>query len=196
MLFRKTNKALATLVAFLILIAYSVADSYGYDEMGLDLNTLEKANNTVMDETRGRYFGFFFNVNFTGYWDTIGSEPWARLSVDAGLGAPKTKVSASQGTGNNSASPVIRAGADSTPDTPTVSSSNTVGATTPAVSTSASIGSGLGGGGGVMQITQVPGSRNLVSSGMTINLTIMNVKDTQTANSIRTLFPSMLGGSL
>ncbi len=59
--------------------------------------------------------------------------------------------------------------------------------------TLAVIRGGFSGSSGAFQITQVPGSDNVVTSGMAINLWMLNVQETATAERVRSALTEMLG---
>ncbi|MEW6740384.1 MAG: hypothetical protein AB1325_10845 [Nitrospirota bacterium] len=202
----RLNKVFALLIAGMFLFL-SPALSYGFDGLGLNPKTAEKVSDSAMDEMRGKYYGFYFSINFTGYWDTLGSIPTAKITYNAGLGRSNTSGSVNiVGTQDN-----ISLSTSSVPDNSStnnsssnsdsvISSSSSSGTSDsssssnePAVKTTAVIGgSGLNGSGGVMQLTQVPGSQNFVYSGIVINLSIFNIKDAADS-SLRSVLSSITG---
>jgi hypothetical protein len=196
--------------------------SYGFDGLGLNPKTSEKVSDSAMDEMRGKYYGFYFSINFTGYWDTLGSIPTAKITYNAGLGKSyKTgsinmtgdqdniSLSTSSGSNNSSTNTSTATSNSSTNNNSSsgsdsvISSSSSSGASDssnssnssngPAVKTTAVIGgSSLNDSGGVMQLTQVPGSQNFVYSGIVINLSIFNIKDAADS-SLRSVLSSITG---
>ena len=93
MCLKKLNKTMVLLIASAVLLSLSPVLSYGFDGLGLNPKTIEKVSDSAMDEMRGKYYGFYFSVNFTGYWDTIGSIPTAKITYNAGLGSSNTSGS-------------------------------------------------------------------------------------------------------
>ncbi len=99
-----------------------------------------------LDNSRGAYLGINFSVLFEGFWDTLGNYN-ANLIATSNAGAGNTTGS----TGVASNIP---------PNT--------------AVKIEASVG-GFGPAKGIFQVTQVPGSGNVVSNTMIINIQIIQV---------------------
>jgi len=193
---RKTNKALLFLLVAAVLLAYSVSISHGFEKLGLDSAGLEKVDLAAMDETRGRYLGrdfsIFLDANFKLFFDNMSAEPWVKVDVNAGVGKSKiTNTQTMQTKGNTDSN-----GASSPTPVPDAAPAyaSSIG---DAARASFSVGnSGNGGGAGIMQVTQVPGNGNLLQSSMIINLSIFNVKDTATLNSLRAHLPAMLSGGI
>jgi hypothetical protein len=98
-----------------------------------------------MEDMRGGYLGVSFSVLFEGTWDTLGN------------------YNASLITGGN-----VGPGSAGTTIPPSSLPPNT------AVKIEASIGS-LGGGRGIFQITQVPGSGNVINNTLLVNIQIIQV---------------------
>jgi hypothetical protein len=98
-----------------------------------------------MEDMRGGYLGISFSVIFEGFWDTLGNFN-ANLITNGNTGSGSTGT-----TIPPSSLP---------PDT--------------AVKIEASVGS-LGGGKGIFQITQVPGSGNIVNNTLLVNIQIIQV---------------------
>jgi hypothetical protein len=98
-----------------------------------------------MKDMRGGYLGISFSVLFEGFWDTLGN------------------YNASLITGGN-----VGPGSAGTTIPPSSLPPNT------AVKIEASIGS-LGGGRGIFQITQVPGSGNVINNTLLVNIQIIQV---------------------
>jgi hypothetical protein len=103
-----------------------------------------------MEDMRGGYLGVNFSVLFEGFWDTLGNFS-ASLITNGGTGSGST------GTGSSG-----------TTIPPSSLPPNT------AVKIEASIGD-LGGGKGIFQITQVPGSGNIVNNTLLVNIQIIQV---------------------
>jgi len=98
-----------------------------------------------MDEMRGGYLGISFSVLFEGFWDTLGN-------FNANL---ITNGSGGSGSAGTSIPP-----SSLPPNT--------------AVKIEASIGS-FGGGKGIFQITQVPGSGNIINNTLLVNIQVIQV---------------------
>lgn len=166
----KANKFFVAVISAAVL-CLSPLLSHGFEGLGLEPNNVQKVSDSAMDDIRGRYYGFHFSINFTGYWDTIGSTPGAVLTYDAGFGP-----SMASGTIN-----LVKTDDDvpisSGDDDVSISSGNV------AVNTLAMVGGGLNGANGAIQLTQVPGNMNFVYSGMVINLAIFNINDVKDATS-------------
>ncbi|RMG52717.1 MAG: hypothetical protein D6717_11650, partial [Gammaproteobacteria bacterium] len=173
---------------------------------------LVQVDETVLDQARGRYFDLFFSISFTGYWrhdDPSPGFPGARLVYSFGFGEE-------QGGGDVS---LIVADVDDDRDVPCASDSPppvppSVGLEEPVETvetvvttdvappdpdqdseTLAIINGGLTGGSGAFQVTQVPGSGNIVTTGMAINLWMLNVQETATAERVRSALTEMLNMS-
>lgn len=198
MCLKKLNKTMVLLIASMFLFLSPVL-GYGFEGLGLNPEAVKKVSDSAMDDMRGKYYGFYFSINFTGYWDTIGSIPTAKLTYNAGLGKSNTSGSINivGAQDNNSSTNNSYGGSDtvisssSSSDASVSSSSNSSNG--PAVKTTAVVsGDSLNGSGGVMQLTQVPGSQNFVYSGIVINLSIFNIKDT-TSDNFRRVLSSMAG---
>ena len=201
MCLKKLNKTMVLLIASAVLLSLSPVLSYGFDGLGLNPKTAEKVSDSAMDDMRGKYYGFYFSINFSGYWDTLGSIPTAKLTYNAGsgksyaagsiqwTGAQDSNTSSnntSSDTSSGNSNPSASSASDSSGSSSSSNSSNE-----PAVKTTAVVG-GLNGSGGVMQLTQVPGNMNFVQSGIVINLSIFNIKDAADSN-LRSVLSSMTG---
>lgn len=204
MCLKKLNKTMVLLIASAVLLSLSPVLSYGFDGLGLNPKTAEKVSDSAMDDMRGKYYGFYFSINFSGYWDTLGSIPTAKLTYNAGSGKSYaagsiqwTGTQDSNNTSSNNTSSDTSSGnsnpsASSASDSSSSSSSSSSNSSNePAVKTTAVVG-GLNGSGGVMQLTQVPGNMNFVQSGIVINLSIFNIKDAADSN-LRSVLSSMTG---
>lgn len=196
------NRAIvAVLASFLILFLSFPAQAFDMEEIGLESGDVEKVSAAELDDMRGRYFGFYFAINFIGYWDTVGSAPSAMLAFKAGSKSSNVEgvinliekgKNHAQNTGTNTdtsgnshqGSPGNNSAGDDEPQG--TNGSNTSVALSggsqpasddkPAVKTSAIIGGSTGAGAnGILQLTQVPGSKNFVYSGIVFNLLIVNI---------------------
>ncbi len=211
---------LALLLGLLIALPAHALD---VQKIGLEPDSVEKVNTAELDKMRGRYFGFYFAINFVGYWDTVGSVPSAMLTFKAGSKNANVQgvinliekgnnqnsndedqneisgnTSSSPGNGSTQSNSASHSSTDSSNGGSAVSSSNagSGNGSSPAVKASAVIGSGAGAGAnGILQLTQVPGSKNFVYSGIIFNLLIVNVKDNGVDN-LRNVLSTVLGGPL
>ncbi len=199
MCLKKLNKTIVLLIASAVLLSLSPVLSYGFDGLGLNPKTAEKVSDSAMDDMRGKYYGFYFSINFSGYWDTLGSIPTAKLTYNAGSGKSYTagsiKLTGTQDSNNtspnNTSSDTSSGNSNPSASSASDSSNSSSSSNEPAVKTTAVVG-GLNGSGGVMQLTQVPGSQNFVYSGIVINLSIFNIKDASDSN-LRSVLSSMTG---
>lgn len=198
MCLKKLNKTMVLLIASAVLLSLSPVLSYGFDGLGLNPKTAEKVSDSAMDDMRGKYYGFYFSINFSGYWDTLGSIPTAKLTYNAGSGKSYaagsiqwTGAQDSNTSSNNTSSDTSSGNSNPSASSASDSSSSSDSSNEPAVKTTAVVG-GLNGSGGVMQLTQVPGNMNFVQSGIVINLSIFNIKDAADSN-LRSVLSSMTG---
>lgn len=192
MCLKKLNKTMVLLIASMFLFLSPVL-SYGFEGLGLNPEAVKKVSDSAMDDMRGKYYGFYFSINFTGYWDTLGSIPTAKLTYNAGLGKSNTSGSINivGAQDNNSSTNNSSGGSDPVISSSSSDSSNS--SNEPAVKTTAVVsGDSLNGSGGVMLVSQVPGSQNFVYSGIVINLSIFNIKDAADS-SLRSVLSSMTG---
>jgi len=115
----------------------------------------EAVKETELEKLRGGYMGVYFQVIFTGYWDTLGQN---YVSIK----------------GNNN--DFININNQNTSDfsIDTISSSSQV-----KVKSIAVIG-GFNGGNGIFQINQVPGSNNIVNNNLIINIAIFTTQEAST----------------
>ncbi len=108
----------------------------------------ESVSEAELDDSRGAYLGINFSVLFEGFWDSLGNYN-ANLITNSNAGTGTTR---STGVASN------------IPNIPP----NT------AVKIEASVG-GFGPAKGIFQVTQVPGTGNVVSNTMIINIQIIQV---------------------
>jgi hypothetical protein len=105
----------------------------------------EAVTEEEMDGKRGAFMGFYFSVLFEGYWDTLGNYQ-ANLLTNTNA--------------NSTAPPSL---------TSSLTSSLPPGTQ---VNIQATV-SGIGNTQGIFQITQVPGSGNIVTSNLIINIQVI-----------------------
>ena len=194
------------------------AQALEVEDIGLTSGSIEVVSAEELDETRGRFFGFYFAINFVGYWDTVGALPSAMLTFKVGsdrsnMGGVINLIDRRKGSealSKGGSSHGDRGGAltahTSTPEGdiqdkvsgPSGQVSEDEGSDRePVVRTSAVVGGGVGGGTkGILQLTQVPGSKNFVYSGIVFNLLVVNVRDSANADNLRNVLQSLIGGPL
>ncbi|TYO97536.1 hypothetical protein EDC39_11076 [Geothermobacter ehrlichii] len=185
---------LALLLAFLLsspLISLGATEP----ELGLDTSQLVSVEDTALEQTRGRYFDFYFTISFTGYWrhdDPTPGLPSARLAYNFGMGTQQQdgNLHLTLTDGDDTPSP---------PSTPPLQVDDRDAAPSeqppepPGENPMAIISGGFDGSSGAFQITQVPGSDNVVTSGLAINLWMLNVQESATAERVRSALTEMLG---
>lgn len=152
------------IVIFLSAISADAFVEVRPDRLEIEGKMLGKAiNETEMDEIRGGYMGFSFSVVFKGWWDSLGNAGALFQSNGA--------VSGNSGTAGSASNSI-----------PT----NNLPANT-AVNIQATVG-GMGAARGIFQITQVPGSNNLVNNTLNVNIQIIQLLGNSLAN-----LPNIMG---
>ena len=104
-----------------------------------------------LDEMRGGYSGFFFGVNFSGYWDTVGDVSGALVY---GGNAPGI-------------SPVLH-------DVTIANDTPGQGVPDNGAVVQAYVGN-FRGASGIFQISQSPGSNNIIQNNLTVQITLIHV---------------------
>jgi len=133
---------------------------------GLEDQELVALGESQLEDMRGGYLGFYFAITFKGFWDTQGNK-WAKVDYDAGI------------NGDTQSGQVTLTSTDG--DAGDVTSQDGLQFQSTAV-----LG-GLNGAEGVFQINQVPGSNNIVTNGLIVNLTVYNVAESQAPAVMETL---------
>ena len=164
------RRILAVLTAVLLAANLFTAFTPTLMAAGLDLEKTCKLSNSELDAVRGRYAGFYFSFDFSGYWDTAGN---ASATLDHGGNVGDIVVG---GTAPN-----VPSGSDLT-----------LNAGERVVRIQAMVGS-LNETRGVIQISQVPGSNNVVTTVMNLQLTVINVESAAEAARIFESLPSFMG---
>jgi hypothetical protein len=135
-----------TVGLFVISLGVCLASTWAFDgNLGPALAEDE------LDQMRGGYSGFYFGVNFNGYWDTVGN---VSGSLVYGGKAPDI-------------SPALH-------DVPVVDS----GSDQPLPNNGAVIHAYVGnfrGASGIFQISQSPGSNNIIQNNLTVQITLIRV---------------------
>jgi hypothetical protein len=159
-----------SIVVFLVCVAGFVAlcaPVYGSDEWtGLEERGFIALGESQMADMRGGYLGFYFSITFSGFWDTQGNQ-WADIDYDAGF------------NGSGQSGQITLSSADagtSSGDTAGSGDGTSDGGTQ---FTAKAILGGFNGGQGLFQVNQVPGSDNIVSNSLILNLTVYNVSESQ-----------------
>lgn len=119
-----------------------------------------KLTDRELNQIRGGYSGFYFGVYFSGYWDTLGNMQGS-LVYDGNV------------TNTSNSLPTL-GGSD-------VQASN--GATIQAY-----VGD-FGGASGIFQISQSPGSYNLIQNTMVVEITIINVANESALAALQAYLP-------
>lgn len=158
-----TNRSI---VVFLMCIAGYFAlytPVYGSEQWtGLEDQELVALGESQLEDMRGGYLGFYFAITFKGFWDTQGNK-WAQVDYDAGFDGD-----------NQSGQVTLTSAGDGSSDDNLQ------------FQTTAVLGS-FNGGEGVFQVNQVPGSNNIVTNGLIVNLTVYNVAESQAPAVMETL---------
>ena len=167
-----TNRSI---VVFLMCIAGYFAlytPAYGSEQWtGLEEQQLVALGESQLEDMRGGYLGFYFAITFRGYWDTQGNK-WADVDYEAGFdGDTQSGQVTLTSTGDNTASG--ESGDGTSQDGLQFQTTAVLG--------------GLNGSEGVFQINQVPGSNNIVTNGLIVNLTVYNVAEAQAPAVMETL---------
>lgn len=158
-----TNRSI---VVFLIGVAGCLAlcgPAYGSEQWtGLEGQGLIALGESQLADMRGGYLGFYFAITFRGFWDTQGNR-WADVDYEAGFdGDTQSGQVTLSSTDDNSSDDNLQ------------------------FQTTAVLGS-FNGGEGVFQVNQVPGSNNIVTNGLIVNLTVYNVSESQAPAVMETL---------
>jgi hypothetical protein len=111
---------------------------------------VEEVPDEALAEMRGRYAGYYFSTDMSGYWDSLGNQN-AQLHTNTNISeAPASPL---QGPSVELSDPSITA-----------------------VQIHAFVGS-ISNTSGMIQITQVPGSNNVITSVMNLKIMVINVID-------------------
>ena len=161
----KNIRMLAILMLANMLIAF-----FSCPASAFDFKKTYKLSNFELSHIRGKHAGLYFSFDFSGYWDTVGSSS-ATLDYGGNLGD------------------VVVGG---TPPDVASGSEVILNSGNPAVQISAMVGS-INGTQGMIQITQVPGNNNVVTTVMNVQLTVINVNDAATAAKVFASLPSLTG---
>jgi hypothetical protein len=124
----------------------------------LDLRHAYMLSDAELARIRGTYAGVYFAFDFSGYWDTAGK---ANATLDYSGQVGDIAV--------GGAPPEVGSG-----------SSVTLNSGYQDVRVQAMVGS-VSGANGMILISQVPGSNNVVTTVMNVQLTVINVQDAATA---------------
>ena len=161
----KNIKSLAILMLANMLIAFSPCQASAFD-----FQKTYKLSNFELNNIRGKHAGLYFSFDFSGYWDTVGS---SRATLDYGGNLGDVVVGGTP--------PNVASGSDVT-----------LNSGDRAVRIQAMVGS-INGTQGMIQISQVPGNNNVVTTVMNVQLTVINVSDAATAAKVFASLPSLTG---
>ena len=161
----KNIRILAILMLVNMLIAFFPCPAPAFD-----FKKTYKLSNFELSHIRGKHAGLYFSFDFSGYWDTVGS---SRATLDYGGNLGDVVVGGMP--------PDITSGSNAM-----LSSGNR------AVRINAMVGS-INGTQGMIQISQVPGNNNVVTTVMNVQLTVINVNDAATAAKVFASMPSITG---
>ena len=126
-----------------------------------------QVSDAELDEMRGRYAGYYFSADMSGYWDSLGNQQ-AALNTATNIALEQV--------------PVVP------PSGPSVDLSHSA---IPDVRIHAFIGS-LQNTSGLIQITQVPGNNNVITSVMNLKIMVVNVADG--SRDLSNLLPQLMAG--
>lgn len=136
----------------LVVIVLAMAWGPACWAMDMDLGvSLEPLADQELDQVRGGYSGVFFGVQFSGFCDSLGALSGSMIYDGSGQSSP----------------PALPSGVTITAD----SSASQPG-------TGASIQAYVGnfaGASGIFQVSQVPGSNNIVQNNLTVQITLIHV---------------------
>lgn len=116
-----------------------------------------------LDHIRGGYSGFYFGVYFTGYFDTVGNV-YGSLVTDGNIGSLPS-------------APLLP------PPGGSIGEISTNGAVIQAY-----VGN-FNGASGIFQISQSPGSYNVIQNNLMFQITVINVANASSLESIRQFLP-------
>jgi hypothetical protein len=153
---------------------------------GIPAEAAEELVDKELDELRGGYLGFFFQVTFTAFAETQGVTS-ADLDVDVHFGDQSGTLSfEGPGTGSGTGGTPVAEGS-------VVGPSATVNGTNgQPFLIQATIGEAFQGANGVFQIGQIPGNENNLAQSLYINLWVVQANET-TARAIGDRLSSMIG---
>ncbi len=136
----------------LIVIALTMAWGPACWGMDMDLGvSLEPLADQELDQMRGGYSGFFFGIQFGGCWDNVGNVSGSLVYGGNGQSGPPALPSGLTLTGN---------GSSSEPNT--------------GAAIQAYVGN-FQGASGIFQISQSPGSNNIIQNNLTVQITLIRV---------------------
>ncbi|HED01125.1 MAG TPA: hypothetical protein ENN18_12245 [Proteobacteria bacterium] len=155
-----------------------------------------------LGEVRGGYAGFYFAFDFSGYWNNTGG--WGSTSTAKGsatyhsdVGDVKVVVNESTNDTTNGnhvtveSSSVSSSTGDSTAMPFSSPTSTTLSTGDKLVKMSAFVGD-INQTQGVIQICQVPGSNNVVTTVMNLQLTVININDPSKVAQLSSILPGLV----
>jgi len=127
---------------------------------------VEAVADCELAEMRGRYAGYYFSADMSGYWDSLGNQK-ALLATDTNISINEAPLSPPEGPSTDLSDPSI-----------------------PDVRIHAFVGS-IQNTSGLIQITQVPGSNNVITSVMNLKIMVINVANS--SSDLAKLLPKIAG---
>ncbi|MFH1147933.1 MAG: hypothetical protein V1736_09540 [Pseudomonadota bacterium] len=142
----------------------------------------EAVSDEELAEVRGGYGGVYFEFDFSGYWDHLSNvdgcaKADGALNYSGSLGDVNIQV-------NSSPQPISDGG--------TVTSQNTIGNGDQQVMMKAFVGD-INQTQGAIQICQVPGSNNVVTTIMNLQFTVINISDPSKLGQLQGILSGVLG---
>lgn len=139
----------------IIILATGLLILFSFSNLSaVDLEGLQCLSDDELSDIRGRYAGAYFSYDFSGYWDSLGNAD-AKLDYAGNLGD------------------IVVGGPP--PDLPS-GSNLMLNNGDQQIKVQAMVGN-IEGTQGIIQISQVPGNNNVVTTVMNVQLTVINVKD-------------------
>lgn len=152
------------MISFMLIYFPSGWTVAGATEIGIQLGV--KLTDEELNQVRGGYAGFHFGIEFTGYWDNVGN------------------MSGSLVYNENGASNLPEAPEGFSP----VPGNDLLQTDLGGVSIQAYVGN-FDGASGIFQISQSPGSFNVIHNNLILNITVINVTDESALPSLLPYLP-------
>ncbi|MBW2569017.1 MAG: hypothetical protein JRD93_06385 [Deltaproteobacteria bacterium] len=152
----KCIRILVILMLANLFIVFSPCSVFAFD-----FEKIYKLSDFELSNIQGKYAGLYFSFDFSGYWDTAGS---GSATLDYGGNLGDVVVGGTSPTITSGSNVILNSGDR-------------------AVRIQAMVGS-INGTQGMIQISQVPGSNNVVTTVMNVQLTVINVNNAATAAKI------------
>ncbi len=170
-----------------LVFAHTLSASPPVDLLEVEAVALSDAE---MGEVRGGYAGFYFAFDFSGFWDNTGG--WGGTSKAQGSATYNTEVGDIKVVVNDSNGTTAATSSTTGPTDMPVSSVTTLSTGDKAVRMQAFVGE-INQTQGVIQICQVPGSNNVVTTVMNLQLTVININDPSRVAQLPSILPGLIG---